>query len=114
MQHNEITSGCKYLLGIIKLVENDFSGCFHSKDIITNQPAKDIEIWEFAKQNQLTILTHDDDFEKLLLLKGAPPKVIILKTFNKKTKQIAELLVSKKEIIESFISTNELMILEIY
>nr|WP_242670293.1 hypothetical protein [Flavobacterium frigidimaris] len=23
------------------------------------------------------MLTHDDDFEKLLLLKGAPPKVII-------------------------------------
>ncbi|EJL65428.1 DUF5615 family PIN-like protein [Flavobacterium sp. CF136] len=60
---------------IIKLVENDFSGCFHSKDIEINQPAKDIEIWEFAKQNQLTILTHDDDFEKLLLLKGAPRKL---------------------------------------
>lgn len=99
---------------IIKLIENDFSDCFHSKDIKINQPAKDIDIWEFAKQNQLTILTHDDDFEKLLLLKGAPPKVIILKTFNKNTKQIAELLISKKEIIESFISNNELMILEIY
>ncbi|MFG4003711.1 DUF5615 family PIN-like protein [Flavobacterium aquidurense] len=34
-----------------------------------NQPAKDIEIWQFAKQNNFTILTHDDDFEKLLLLK---------------------------------------------
>ena len=97
----------------IKLIENDFTDCFHSKNIKTNQPAKDIEIWEFAKQNQITILTHDDDFEKLLLLKGSPPKVIILKTFNKNTKQIAELLISKKEIIESFISNNELMILEI-
>ncbi|MEN2400511.1 DUF5615 family PIN-like protein [Flavobacterium sp. MC2016-06] len=99
---------------IVKLVGNDFSNCFHSKDIKINQPAKDIEIWEFAKQNQFTILTHDDDFEKLLLLKGAPPKVIILKTFNKNTKEIAELLISKKEIIESFVSNKELMILEIY
>lgn len=79
-----------------------------------NQPAKDIEIWEFSKQNNFTILTHDDDFEKLLLLKGAPPKVIILKTFNKNTKEIAELLIAKKEIIESFISNDQLMILEIY
>ena len=99
---------------ITKLVENDFLDCLHSKDINVKQPAKDIEIWEFAKQNNYTILTHDDDFEKLLLLKGVPPKVIILKTFNKNTKQIAELLISKKEIIESFISTNELMILEVY
>lgn len=99
---------------IIKLVENDFSDCLHAKDIKVNQPAKDIEIWEFSKQNNFTVLTHDDDFEKLLLLKGAPPKVIILKTFNKNTKEIAELLIAKKEIIESFVSNNELMILEIY
>ncbi len=99
---------------IIKLIENDFSNCFHANEIKVNQPAKDIEIWGFARQNNLTILTHDDDFEKLLLLKGAPPKVIILKTFNKNTKQIAEILISKKDIIESFILNNDLMILEIY
>lgn len=99
---------------IAKLIENDFLDCFHSKDIPIKQPAKDIEIWEFARKNDFTILTHDDDFEKLLLLKGVPPKVIILKTFNKNTKQLAELLISKKEIIESFILNNELMILEIY
>jgi predicted nuclease of predicted toxin-antitoxin system len=99
---------------ITKLVENDLPNCFHSKDIQVIQPAKDIEIWEFARKNDFTILTHDDDFEKLLLLKGVPPKVIILKTFNKNTKQLAELLISKKEIIESFISNDQLMILEIY
>jgi predicted nuclease of predicted toxin-antitoxin system len=99
---------------IIKLLENDFPNCLHSKDINVVQPAKDSEIWEFAKQNHCTILTHDDDFEKLLLLKGMPPKVIILKTFNQNTKQIAELLISKKEIIKSFVINEDLMILEIY
>jgi len=99
---------------IVKLIENDFPDCFHSKDIPVNQPAKDLEIWEFAGKNNFTVLTHDDDFEKLLLLKGVPPKVIILKTFNKNTKQIAEILISKKDTIESFISNEELMILEIY
>jgi predicted nuclease of predicted toxin-antitoxin system len=98
----------------IKSIENEFSNCLHCKDIQINQPAKDIEIWNFAKQNNFTILTHDDDFEKLLLLKGAPPKVIILKTFNKNTNQIAELLISKREAIISFISNDDLLILEIY
>ncbi|MBB4801439.1 putative nuclease of putative toxin-antitoxin system [Flavobacterium nitrogenifigens] len=99
---------------ITKLIETDFPDCFHSKDIPVNQPAKDLEIWEYARKNNFTILTHDDDFEKLLLLRGVPPKVIILKTFNKNTKQIAELLISKKDIIESFNLNDELMILEIY
>lgn len=98
----------------IKLIEKDFPNSLHANNIPINQPAKDIEIWEFARMNDFTILTHDDDFEKLLLLKGAPPKVIILKTFNKNTRQIVEILISKKEIIQSFIATNELMILEIY
>ena len=99
---------------IIKLVGDNFPDSLHAKDLKINQPAKDIEIWQFAKQNNFTILTHDDDFEKLLLLKGVPPKVIILKTFDKNTKQIAEILISKKETIESFIVKDELMILEIY
>jgi hypothetical protein len=58
--------------------------------------------------------THDEDFEKLLLLNGVPPKVIVLKTFNQNTKQLAQTLIDKKATIESFIVNNELMILEIY
>ena len=87
---------------------------FHVKDIPVNQPAKDIDIWNHAKQNNFTIVTHDDDFEKLVLQYGIPPKVIILKTFNQNTKQIAELLIKKKSLIQDFIFNNELMILEIY
>ena len=75
---------------------------------------KDSEIWEFAKKNNFTILTHDEDFEKLLLLNGTPPKVIVLKTFNQNTKQLAQTLINKKTTIESFILNDELMILEIY
>ena len=51
---------------IIKIIEDSFPNCFHAKDIEVPQPAKDSEIWEFAKKNNFTILTHDEDFEKLL------------------------------------------------
>ena len=40
-----------------------------------------------CQKNNFTILTHDVDFEKLLLLNGTPPKVIVLKTFNQNTKR---------------------------
>ncbi len=99
---------------IVKLLESDFSNCFHCNDIPVIQPAKDIDIWNFAKENSYTIVTHDDDFEKLILIKSAPPKVIILKTFNLNTKQIAEKIIDKKKTIDLFTSDDELMILEIY
>ena len=99
---------------IIKIIQDSFPNCFHAKDIEVPQPAKDSEIWEFAKKNNFTILTHDEDFEKLLLLNGTPPKVIVLKTFNQNTKQLAQTLLDKKTTIESFILNDELMILEIY
>ena len=67
-----------------------------------------------CQKNNFTILTHDEDFEKLLLLNGTPLKVIVLKTFNQNTKQLAQTLINKKTTIESFILNDELMILEIY
>lgn len=99
---------------IIKNIENDFPNCLHAKDISVNQPAKDIEIRNYAKLNDFTILTHDDDFEKLVLQYGIPPKIIVLKTFNQNTRQIAELLIKNKALIHDFIINDDLMILEIY
>ncbi|HQW68079.1 MAG TPA: DUF5615 family PIN-like protein [Flavobacterium sp.] len=99
---------------IVKIIENDFPNCLHSKDIKINQPAKDIEIWKYAKQHDFTVVTHDDDFEKLAIQYGIPPKVIVIKTFNQNTKQIAELLITKKTVIQDFIINDELMILEFY
>ena len=73
-----------------------------------------VKYGNLPKKNNFTILTHDEDFEKLLLLNGTPPKVIVLKTFNQNTKQLAQTLINKKTTIESFILNDELMILEIY
>ena len=67
-----------------------------------------------CQKNKFNRHTHDEDLEKLLLLNRTPPKVIVLKTFNQNTKQLAQTLINKKTTIESFILNDELMILEIY
>lgn len=36
----------------------------------------DIEIWNFAKQNNYSIVTFDADFYDLVTLYGHPPKII--------------------------------------
>jgi predicted nuclease of predicted toxin-antitoxin system len=99
---------------IVKILNSYFSKVIHAKDLDVSQPAKDMEIWNFCKINEYTIVTHDEDFQKIILSKGAPPKVIILKTFNKNTLELANLILNQKDEIESFISNPELMILEIF
>ncbi len=98
---------------IVKILNSYFSSIVHAKDLNLKQPAKDIEIWNYCKAYDFTIVTHDEDFEKMLLSKGAPPKVIILKTFNINTLELANLILNQKNEIVDFISNPDLMILEI-
>jgi predicted nuclease of predicted toxin-antitoxin system len=65
---------------IIKKLSPFFEEIIHSFDIKILQPADDISIWNYAKKNGFTIISKDDDFEKIVLLRRAPPKLIYLKT----------------------------------
>jgi predicted nuclease of predicted toxin-antitoxin system len=47
---------------------------------------KDSEIWKYAKENDLTIVTKDADFSDLVLLNNPPPRVIHIKLGNMKMK----------------------------
>ena len=66
--------------------------------------ASDIDIWEFARKQDFTIVTQDSDFIDLNSLHGFPPKVIWIRTGNLKTKQIVELLEDHFDEIESFLA----------
>ena len=66
---------------------------------------KDLVIWNFAKSNNCCILTRDIDFLLLSMQFGSPPQVILLSTANKSTKEFAELLLSRWEVISSFASS---------
>lgn len=47
-----------------------------------NDEEKDHQIWEFAKKNDLTIVTKDSDFADRILLRNPPPRVIQIKFGN--------------------------------
>ena len=68
---------------------------------LENYSAK--EIWNYAKENNYTIVTFDADFFDLSNLKGHPPKIIWLRFGNTKTEYLAEVLNSKNTIIKDFI-----------
>lgn len=76
--------------------------------------SSDKTIWQFAKQNNFAIVTFDADFLDLSNLYGAPPKIIWLRTGNRKTENIAKILIAKSELISQFLELdNELAYLEI-
>jgi len=59
----------------------------------------DTAIWDYAKANDCIIISHDTDFLDLLLAKGFPPKIILLKTGNISTATTLYLLLQAKNTI---------------
>lgn len=59
-------------------------------------------IWEFARQNEYTIVTKDSDFSDLSLLRGHPPKVIWIKLGNCTTSQVEEAIRRRSQEIADF------------
>ncbi len=51
-----------------------------------NPEMKDSEIWDYAQNNNLTIITKDADFSDLILFNDPPPKVIHIRLGNMKMK----------------------------
>jgi predicted nuclease of predicted toxin-antitoxin system len=96
-----------------KYLKETFRDVLHVENTVLPVPAKDSEIWNFAKISGYTILTNDFDFYNLLLIKGFPPKIILLQTGNLSTKSIVELLNSKRDEIELFETDTVLGLLEI-
>ena len=54
--------------------------------------APDEFIWEYARVHGFTFLTKDKDFANLSIVRGAPPKVILLQTGNCSTADVIRVL----------------------
>lgn len=97
-----------------KLLSDIFPGSKHIRNIPSlSTPASDTEIWDFALKNHFIIVTNDDDFYKLAMARDKCPKIIIIRTGNKKTKDLVDLLSGKKEEITAFYENKEYVLLEI-
>ena len=65
--------------------------------------ATDKEIFEYALQNNYTIVTFDADFCDLNNLKGFPLKIIWLRTGNVTTKNLEKIFRDKFDVIRDFL-----------
>ena len=100
---------------IISKIETDFPEAKQVRQLGIEDNT-DIDIWKFAKDNGYTIVTFDADFFDLSNLKGHPPKVIWLRFGNTKNDFLAEIISTRKSIINEFINSeaySEIACLEI-
>lgn len=58
--------------------------CFQVRSLALEN-ATDISIWQHAKVNNFTIVTSDSDFSDLAILRGVPPRIVLLRYGNTST-----------------------------
>jgi predicted nuclease of predicted toxin-antitoxin system len=68
-------------------------------------------VWDYAKDNNLMIVSKDSDMHDLSLVFGNPPKVIWLRLGNCSTSQVEDLLRREFNAIELFYEDENLSLL---
>ncbi len=79
----------------------DFPGSMHVRacDLVGRE---DEELWEYARANDLTIISKDSDFQQRSLLFGHPPKVIWLRIGNCTRDVLMKLIMARQAEIRAF------------
>ena len=74
----------------------------------------DRTIWEYARANELVIVTKDADFFEMSNLYGQPPKIIWLKIGNQSKATTINTLLANKNTIETALIDENKACVEIY
>jgi len=99
---------------LVRRLSAEFSVVEHVTRTGLTIPADDLQIWNWALANGFTIISNDEDFANLLLLRGYPPKVVLLRKGNLTTDQVAAILIARKSDIETLENSAHYGLLEIY
>ena len=91
---------------IVSKISSFFPDCIQVR-LSNLENSSDIEIWNYAKSNDYSIVTFDADFYDFVILKGHPPKVIWLRIGNTSTNNLEKILMEKKDIIQEFITSEK-------
>lgn len=75
--------------------------------------AGDRAIWDRAAAEQFVLVTKDEDFHRLSVLLGPPPKVIWIRLGNCATADIARLLRFRTDEVRAFAEQTEAAFLEL-
>lgn len=87
-----------------------FPNSLHVRDV-DMKATIDPVVWDFAKDNDLMIVSKDADMHDLSLVLGNPPKVIWLRLGNCSTRQVEDVLRRDFDAIKLFYEDESLSLL---
>lgn len=87
-----------------------FPDAIHARDLLARD---DVNIWQFAKENQYVIITKDADFNDLSSLYDFPPFVVWLRTGNCKLTDMENILRTNSIKIRELISQQQYGVIEL-
>jgi predicted nuclease of predicted toxin-antitoxin system len=74
-----------------------------------NDSWADEQIWEYARENNLTIISKDADFSHWMMLTEPPPRVIHLRVGNSTIKELRQMLMRSWTSICTISDTHKLV-----
>lgn len=86
---------------LVNLLADLFPGSSHVQSAGLDC-ANDDQIWEHARLNGFAIVTKDEDYNNLSVVRGSPPKVLWLQLGNCTTAQVAALFRARFADSEAF------------
>jgi len=86
---------------LARRLEDLFPSSIHVRDVGL-KAADDPLVWEYARDNRLTLVSKDSDMHQRSFVFGPPPKVIWVRLGNCSTSQVEELLRLHSDAIEVF------------
>ena len=83
-----------------------YPDCIHVRDRGL-AGGSDRAIWQHARDHGLAIVSKDEDFQRLSVLYGAPPKVVWIRLGNCSTAEIIRLLRERRNEVHQFVVDEE-------
>ncbi len=69
--------------------------------------APDLAVWEHARIHGQVLVTRDEDFHRLSVVRGFPPKVVWIRVGNCTTPEVAALLRARAVEVTAFLADDE-------
>ena len=89
-----------------------YPGSLHVRDLGA-AGAPDTVVWKLAHEHRCLLVTKDEDFHRLAVLRGAPPQVIWIRLGNCATDVIEGLLREHHDSIAQFAGRDDEAVLEL-
>ena len=86
---------------LVRTLEDLFPGSLHIR-LLGAGGSPDQNVWRLARAHDCLLVTKDEDFHRLSVLRGAPPKVIWLRIGNCSTEDVEQLIRRRVNEIRQF------------